>query len=32
MRMYKCDRCGELVSSSCRSFIRERPREAVASE
>lgn len=23
MRMYRCDRCGELVSSSCRSFIRK---------
>lgn len=23
MRMYRCDRCGELVSSSCKSFIRK---------
>nr|DAM07540.1 MAG TPA: hypothetical protein [Bacteriophage sp.] len=23
MRMYRCDRCGELVTSSCRSFIRK---------
>ena len=23
MRMYRCDRCGELVSASCKSFIRK---------